>query len=66
VTLIGIDSVMAPKERRLAAWKRLAKNLDRSLLDTIAQDIPLAEAIPAATRLLDGKIRRRVVVDVRA
>src|ERR1019366_4660208 len=66
VTLIGIDSVMAPKERRLSAWRRLAKHLDRSLLNTIAQDIPLAEAIPAASRLLDGKIRGRVVVDVRA
>jgi acrylyl-CoA reductase (NADPH) len=66
VTLIGVDSVMAPKERRLSAWKRLAKDLDASVLDVIAQVIPLAEAIPAATRLLDGKIRGRVVVDVRA
>jgi acrylyl-CoA reductase (NADPH) len=66
VTLIGIDSVMAPKDRRLAAWKRLAKALDPSLLNTIAKDIPLAEAIPAASRLLHGKIRGRVIVDVNA
>jgi len=66
VTLIGIDSVMAPKQRRIAAWKRLAKDLDRSLLDTIAKDIPLAEVVPAASQLLDGRIRGRVVVDVNA
>jgi acrylyl-CoA reductase (NADPH) len=58
--------VMGPKERRLLAWKRLAKDLDRSLLKTIAKDLPLAEAIPAASRLLDGGIRGRVVVNVNA
>jgi acrylyl-CoA reductase (NADPH) len=66
VTLLGIDSVMAPKERRLSAWKRLAKDLNPSLLDTIARRIPLAEVIPVASQLLEGKIRGRVVVDVNA
>ena len=28
VRLIGIDSVMAPRERRIAAWSRLASDLD--------------------------------------
>ena len=63
VTLIGIDSVMAPKHRRLSAWKRLANDLDLSLLNTIAEEIALDEAIPAARRLLEGKIRGRVVVN---
>ena len=66
VTLVGIDSVMAPKVRRLSAWKRLATDLDPSLLNTIAQGIPLAAAISTASRLLDGKVRGRVIVDVRA
>jgi acrylyl-CoA reductase (NADPH) len=66
VTLFGIDSVMAPKDRRLSAWMRLAKDLDPSLLNTIARDVPLAEAIPLASRLLDGQVRGRVVVDVNA
>ncbi len=66
VTLVGIDSVMAPKDRRLSAWKRLAKDLDLALLKTIAKEVPLAEAIPSAPRLLDGQIRGRLIVDVNA
>ena len=64
VALLGVDSVMAPKPRRIAAWERLAKYLDGSALDMIAQEISLAEAIPAAADLLQGKIRGRLVVNV--
>jgi len=64
VSLLGIDSVMAPKERRIAAWKRLARDLDAGALDSIAREIGLGEAIAAAGELMDGKVRGRIVVDV--
>lgn len=64
VSLLGVDSVMAPIELRQAAWKRLAKYLDPGQLDTIADEISLAEAIPAASDLLEGKIRGRLIVNV--
>ncbi|WP_329320918.1 acrylyl-CoA reductase (NADPH) [Streptomyces sp. NBC_01262] len=64
VSLLGIDSVMAPREPRLAAWDRLSRELDVDALDTIAEEIALAEAIDAAGRLMDGKVRGRIVVDV--
>lgn len=64
VSLLGIDSVMAPRPPRLAAWDRLAKDLDVSALDVIATEIVLADAIPAAAELLQGKVRGRIVVDV--
>ena len=64
VRLLGVDSVMAPKARRIAAWQRLASDLDPALLETIATEIALGEAIAAAADLLDGKVRGRVVVDV--
>ena len=64
VRLLGVDSVMAPKAKRMAAWQRLASDLDPALLDTIATEIALGEAIATATDLLDGKVRGRVVVDV--
>ncbi|MBH0780760.1 acrylyl-CoA reductase (NADPH) [Nocardia bovistercoris] len=64
VTLYGIDSVMAPRPRRLEAWARLARDLDPSVLKDIAEEIGLAEAIPAANRLIDGTVRGRIVVDV--
>ncbi|MFV8817987.1 MDR family oxidoreductase [Haliea sp. E17] len=64
VALLGVDSVMAPRAPRLAAWKRLAEDLDTAALDVIAQEISLAEAIDAAKGLLEGKVRGRIVVDV--
>lgn len=65
VSLLGIDSVMAPSRPRLAAWERLARDLDGDALDAIAQEIGLGDAIAAAGRLMEGKVRGRVVVDVR-
>ena len=64
VRLLGVDSVMAPKALRMKAWQRLANDLDPALLETIATEIALGEAIAAAADLLDGKVRGRVVVDV--
>ncbi|MGP9761019.1 acrylyl-CoA reductase (NADPH) [Corynebacterium sp. AOP12-C2-36] len=64
VTLAGIDSVMCPIEDRLEAWRRLGEDLDPEKLAMITKDVGLDEAVPAAQRLLDGKVRGRVVVDV--
>jgi acrylyl-CoA reductase (NADPH) len=64
VSLLGIDSVMAPKAKRLVAWKRLAKDLDISKLELIAKEISLSEAVDVAADLLAGKVRGRVVVNV--
>ena len=64
VTLAGIDSVQADKQSRLDAWARLARDLDPAALDSIARELSLAEAIPAARQLIDGTVRGRFVVDV--
>lgn len=64
VKLIGIDSVMCPREKRLKAWQRLGADLDPSKLDMIAHEIGLSEAIDTAHELMDGKIRGRIIVDV--
>ena len=64
VRLIGIDSVMAPRELREKAWARLARDLDIAKLDAISTEVPLADAKQAAEDLLDGKVRGRVVVRV--
>ncbi len=66
VTLAGIDSVMCPRADRLVAWQRLGTDLDIAKLKLITNEIGLAEAIPMATQMLDGKLRGRVVVDVNA
>jgi len=64
VTLLGIESVMAPMALRLAAWDRLARDVDGAALDVIATEIGLGEAIAAASGLIEGKVRGRIVVDV--
>lgn len=64
VTLAGIDSVMCPRPERLEAWRRLGTDLDMSKLEMISNEIPLSEAIPTASKLINGEIRGRVIVDV--
>jgi acrylyl-CoA reductase (NADPH) len=64
VTLVGIDSVMAPLHRRQRAWERLAKDLDPALLETMIDEVPLEGVIDKATALMDGKVRGRVVVRI--
>ncbi|MEZ5701502.1 MAG: MDR family oxidoreductase [Burkholderiaceae bacterium] len=66
VTLYGIDSVMAPLARREAAWQQLARDLDRSKLQTITKEIGLGDALQAGPAILSGQIRGRLVVNVNA
>jgi acrylyl-CoA reductase (NADPH) len=64
VTLYGIDSVMAPKPKRLAAWNALAADLDPAKLDAMTHEIALTDALAAGADILAGKVRGRLVVDV--
>lgn len=62
VSLLGVDSVMAPMALREQAWTRLAQDLDPQLLETMTTEIPLSGAIEAAQKLMDGQVRGRIVV----
>lgn len=64
VSLIGVDSVMAPISLRLQAWARLATDLAPSLLETMVAEIGLDEAIDASRRLMAGDVRGRFVVRI--
>jgi acrylyl-CoA reductase (NADPH) len=64
VTLVGIDSVMCPTPDRLEAWRRLGCDLDIEKLGVISREIGLSEVMPFATKLLNGEVKGRVVVDV--
>lgn len=66
VTLAGIDSVMAPHARRVAAWKLLAEKLDRQKLAEMTKTIPLSGVFDAGKAILKGEVRGRLVVDVQA
>lgn len=64
VTLAGIDSVMAPRSRRVEAWNRLARDLDRAALAAMTVTRPIADAPALAPDILAGKVRGRVVLQI--
>lgn len=64
ISLLGINSVTRPYDERIEAWQRLSTSLNMAQLDEITKEIGLSETIDAASDLLDGKIRGRIVVDV--
>ncbi len=66
VNLLGIDSVYAPKARRMTAWQRLDRDLDPALLEAMTQTVTLEECPALGDRILSGQIRGRVVVRVGA
>jgi acrylyl-CoA reductase (NADPH) len=66
VKLIGVDSVMVPIARRIAAWSNLALELKPDTLDKITHEITLAQALEWAPKILAGAVKGRLVVNVRA
>ena len=64
VALLGIDSVMAPKAKRMEAWNRIVSDLDLSKLDALTTTVGFDDIIQTAHDILDGKVRGRVIVDM--
>jgi acrylyl-CoA reductase (NADPH) len=65
VSLIGIDSVMCPRPLRETAWRRLEADLDREKIAAMANEIGLDDVIAAGRRIVEGKVRGRIVVKIR-
>jgi acrylyl-CoA reductase (NADPH) len=66
VTLAGIDSVNAPREVRIEAWSRLARDLNLDKLARTVEVVGLAEIPDVVRQMFAGKVRGRTVVDVNA
>ena len=66
VVLAGVDSVMAPMERRREAWRRLAAELPADLLSEMTSVEPMSRIEELAASILAGRTRGRVVIDVNA
>lgn len=64
VNLLGIDSVMCPTPRRIAAWNRLRTDLPIDRLEAATIDASLQDVPRLAGEILKGQVRGRVVVDV--
>jgi acrylyl-CoA reductase (NADPH) len=66
VSLFGIDSVMCPREERIEAWQRLVRDLPLDRLERATQIVSLSALPEMASRILNGEVRGRTVVDVAA
>ena len=64
VSLLGIDSVQMPMPRRRQAWQRLAHDLDVGKLSKMTTVMPLSGVRNAASDILAGKVRGRLVVEI--
>lgn len=63
VSLLGVDSVMAPKPLRLEAWRRLREDLDVSKLSRLSHEAGFDDIIETAQAIVDGRVRGRVVIE---
>ena len=66
VNLLGIDSVMCPREERTEAWRRLARDLPLDRLERMTRIEPLAALPGLAQKILKGEVRGRTVIDIKA
>lgn len=66
VALLGIDSLQTPMELRERAWAELARVMTPPVLEKlVAREIGLTDAVATSHDILQGKIRGRVVVQLR-
>ena len=64
VNLLGIDSVMQPLDRRIAAWDRLVRDLPLDLLDIATRQVSLAEVADLGDDIIAGRLTGRTVVAI--
>ena len=64
VSLLGIDSVQTPMDRRVAAWHRLGNDLKPTGLADIGRDITLDDLDGVLDEILRGGVTGRDVVDL--
>ena len=64
VAVLGIDSVLCPKDKRIAAWARIARDLDRGMLADITETASLEEVPALAKAILKGQVRGRKVIEI--
>ncbi|WP_417278495.1 MDR family oxidoreductase [Celeribacter sp.] len=64
VNLLGIDSVMQPKENRLRGWSRIATDLPMEKLEEMVKPATLEDLPALGAAILKGGVKGRVVVEL--
>ncbi|MBM3509964.1 MAG: oxidoreductase [Alphaproteobacteria bacterium] len=65
VSLLGINSVILTAQQRRDAWRRLARDLDPTLLDAMTQTVAFDQVPRLAEEILKGQVRGRTVVAIK-
>ena len=65
ISLLGIDSVQAPTDARLAAWDRVGDLFSAAAYESMTTEHRLEELPGLARRMLDGGVAGRVVINPR-
>ena len=64
VDILGIDSVIVPVPRRAEIWAALAAEMPRDVLAAMTEEIGLSEVPDFGSKILEGQVRGRILVDV--
>jgi acrylyl-CoA reductase (NADPH) len=64
VSLLGVSSLRTSKAKRIAAWSRLASDVDAAQLAGLSRTEPLSQIRELSEEITEGRIRGRVALDV--
>jgi acrylyl-CoA reductase (NADPH) len=64
VTLLGVEAVRPRLALRREAWARLARDLDKGALSRMSETIPFRETLERAKKIVEGRVRGRIVVAI--
>jgi putative YhdH/YhfP family quinone oxidoreductase len=64
VSLLGVSSIRTPKAERIAAWTRLASDVDFAKLAELSRTEPLSHIFELSEDILAGRVRGRIAIDV--
>ena len=66
VSLLGVSSIHTSLPKRVAAWARLASDVDLAQLASLSRTEPLSRIRELSEELLAGQVRGRIAIDVNA
>ena len=64
VSLLGVSSIHTPLTDRVAAWSRLASDVDAAKLSAISRTEPLSKIFELSEDVLAGRVQGRIAIDV--
>ena len=64
INLLGIESVMCPKEPRVETWRRVARDLPMDKLRTMVEVHGLDDLPRLGKEILSGRVRGRTVIKI--